>query len=166
MHSGTIQRTTYGNGLRRLMAVAVLVGFLPVATSACFGKFELTRKVYAYNQDVSEDKWVQWVAFLGLSIFPVYFFATLIDVLLGNSFEFWTGENPILAHGPNGEVAVARVVTPGVVDLTITDADGRVRSLTLVAEGDGAVARDGAGNEIARLRDARELRALAAAPRL
>jgi hypothetical protein len=153
MHSRTRTRKKSGIWFRRLVAVGVIGGFLPLASSACFGKFELTRKVYKYNQDFSEDKWIQWCAFLGLSIFPVYFFATLIDALLGNSFEFWTGENPIIAYGPNGELAVATAVEPGVVDVTITDADGRVRSLTLVAEGDDAVARDADGNVLARMRD-------------
>ena len=152
--------TSVKRGFRRLIAAASIVAFLPLAAGGCFGKFELTRKVYKFNEDVSQDKWIRWFVFLGLSILP-YPIATFIDALCGNSFEFWTGSNPLIAslatprvaYGPNGEVAIARVVGSGVVEIEVTEADGTVHALTLVAEADGASARDAEGNLIARVRD-------------
>jgi hypothetical protein len=101
--------------LRVVVALAVMTGFLPLATAGCFGNFALTRKVYDYNKDVSSDKWVRWLVFLILNVIPVYGFATMFDALFANSIEFWTGENPVTAdagtqrvvQGPNGEVGRA-----------------------------------------------------------
>ena len=146
-------RSRIVRGLRRAVAVLAIGAFLPLSTAACFGKFELTRKVYSFNQDVSENKWAQWFAFLGLSIFPVYLLAGLMDVLLGNSFEFWTGDNPLLAYGPNGEVLTATPLGPGLLALELREADGAVRRVTLRAEGDSAVALDADENVLARVRD-------------
>ena len=72
-----------------LSAAAVL------GTSACFGSFNLTRKLYAFNKDVSKDKFVRELVFLGLTIVPIYQIAGFIDVVVANTVEFWTGTNPI-----------------------------------------------------------------------
>jgi hypothetical protein len=76
--------------LRKLVAIALLAGFVPL-TSACFGSFNLTRKLIGFNRSVSPNKWIQWFVFLGLNIIPVYPFASLGDVFFANSVEFWTG---------------------------------------------------------------------------
>lgn len=97
-----------------VLAVAA-VGVL--GSSACIGSFNLTRKVYAFNKSVSEDKWVQEVVFLAFGIVPVYSIAAGIDALILNSIEFWTGENPVAlarrVEQEDGRVLVQRgIVTP------------------------------------------------------
>jgi hypothetical protein len=139
--------------LRRAIAVIVVCGFLPLATTGCFGNFSLTRKVYDYNKEVSPDKWVRWLVFLVLNVIPVYGFATIFDALFANSLEFWTGENPVAAapgaerivRGPHGEVARATLLAPGIADLDVVDRNGRTYALRLVRE-EGTIAayeRDG-----------------------
>ena len=81
--------------LRRLPAVLILIGFVPVATTACFGKFQLTRNIYKFNTEVSPDKWTQWGVFLVLSI--SYGLAFAVDTLFANTREFWSGQNPVSA---------------------------------------------------------------------
>jgi hypothetical protein len=70
-----------------------------VGTSGCFGSFNLTRKLYGFNKDVSKDKFVRELVFLGLNVVPIYGIAGAIDALVANTVEFWTGENPISMTG-------------------------------------------------------------------
>lgn len=75
----------------------VVLGFATlglVGSTGCFGSFQATRKLYNFNKGVG-DKWVQEVVFLAFSILPIYSIAALGDVVIFNSVEFWTGENPM-----------------------------------------------------------------------
>lgn len=97
-----------------LLAVAA-VGVL--SASGCFGSFNLTRKVWTFNKTVSEDKWVQELVFLAFAVIPVYSIAGLLDAVIINSVEFWTGENPVslakTTTTPDGREFVQRgTVTP------------------------------------------------------
>jgi hypothetical protein len=140
---------------RKGVAVAVLLGFLPL-TSACFGSFNLTRKAYQFNKSVSPDKWVRWLVFLVMS--PIYPLAGLVDVLFANSVEFWSGSNPITAKlepqtvvGPNGEVASLIPVENG-ARIVVTEPSGAVHSMTLLREAPGVVAAyDAEGTLVRRL---------------
>ncbi len=84
---------------RRVRGWAALLaaGALLCSATGCFGSFGLTRRVYAFNNDVHEHKWVQEGVFLGLNfpLLPVYAFACLFDSVFFNSVEFWTGETLI-----------------------------------------------------------------------
>lgn len=79
---------------RKKRAIPVLL-FLAFATSACFGSFALTSKLYNWNAS-HDDRWVRQGAFLVTGVLlPVYGIAALADAVLFNSIEFWTGENPV-----------------------------------------------------------------------
>jgi len=79
---------------RRTAVLAIAaVGLL--GSSACFGSFNLTRKVWTFNKNVSPDKFVQELVFLAFAAIPVYSIAAGLDALIINSIEFWTGENPV-----------------------------------------------------------------------
>jgi len=80
-------------------AVVLSLTAATVFTSGCFGSFNLTRKLYGFNKDVSKDKFVRELVFLGLNIVPVYGVAGFIDAVVANTVEFWTGENPISMTG-------------------------------------------------------------------
>jgi hypothetical protein len=141
---------------RHATAVAVLLGFVPLA-GGCFGSFGLTRKVYAFNKSLTPDKWLRWLAFLGMNLIPVYPFATLVDVFFANAWEFWAGTNPVTALqpqtlvGPNGEVASLIPVENG-ARIVVTEASGAVHATTLLREGAGVVAAyDDDGRLVGRL---------------
>ena len=141
----------------RSVAIAVLLAFLPLA-SACFGSFNLTRKVYQFNKSISPDKWLRWLTFLALNIMPVYPFASLVDVFFANAWEFWAGSNPITARlepqtviGPNGEVASLVPIENG-ARIVITEPSGAVHTATLLREAPGVVAAyDAEGRLVQRL---------------
>ncbi len=145
---------------RRYVVPIVLAAFIPMATVGCFGKFQLVKKVYKYNQDISPDKWMQWIAFVVMSV-PVYGLTLAVDTVFANSMEFWTGENPIaaqsgvrrVAQGANGELAIATFRAAGIVDLELVEADGTAHALTLVREDAAVAAYDADGKLLGRVGD-------------
>lgn len=72
----------------------VLVAAVGVFSTGCFGKFQLTRKVYEINQAIDE-KYVRSAATWIFVIVQVYTVAALLDFIVFNVIEFWTGENPV-----------------------------------------------------------------------
>jgi hypothetical protein len=72
----------------------VLVAAVGALSSGCFGNFQLTRKVYDMNKSIDE-KYVRSAATWIFVIVPVYGFAALLDLVVFNVIEFWTGENPV-----------------------------------------------------------------------
>ena len=148
-----------GRTLRKLVAAAVIGGFVPVATAGCFGTFQLTRKVYQYNKEIDDDKWVQWLMFLVLNFIPVYGFATLFDAIFANSVEFWTGDNPVTAAADHerivsdssGATVSTRSRETGVMDLQVVDRDGTSHFLRLVREDESVAAYDRDGRFLMRV---------------
>lgn len=76
----------------RVIAALVAAGLL---SSGCYGPFTLTRKVYNWNGNVSQDKWAVEVLFLLLNVpfLSVYGLAITADAIFFNSVVFWTGNN-------------------------------------------------------------------------
>jgi hypothetical protein len=148
---------SYRAAWQRGVAAAVLLAFVPLA-SACFGSFNLTRKVYQFNKSISPDKWIRWLTFLALNVLPVYPFATLVDACFANAWEFWAGRNPITARleprtlvGPNGEVASLVPIENG-ARIVVTEPSGKVHTATLLREAPGVVAAyDAEGRLVQRL---------------
>ncbi|MEN8182986.1 MAG: DUF3332 family protein [Myxococcota bacterium] len=145
--------------MRRSLGALLIGVFLPISTVGCFGKFQLTRTVYDWNQRFDENKWIRWFAFLGLAIFP-YPTSLLIDMLFANTVEFWTGENPITAagvprvfQGENGEVATFVMREDGSLDITVVGADGPPTSFVLVREPQALSAWDADGRLLGRVSD-------------
>lgn len=93
--------------MNRRKFVGASVSILAVQ-SACWGGFNLTRKLYRWNAGMG-DKWINWLIFLLLTIVPVYAVCVLVDLLVLNSIEFWSGSNPVRASLEGGPVHVARI---------------------------------------------------------
>ncbi len=144
----------------RAVATVLLAAMIPFST-ACFGSFNLTRQLYKFNREVSNDKWIRWIVFLGMAVFPVYAAGFVVDGLFGNSVEFWGGRSPFaMAPGTTREIAgtdgsVLRVTTleAGVVRLELRDAAGTTHRLHVTQEGDGLVATDADGRILGRVSD-------------
>jgi hypothetical protein len=79
-----------------LILVILIVSF---SMTGCYGKFQLTKKVYAWNGQVG-DKFVNSIVMWILYFVPVYGVAGFLDVAVLNVIEFWTGTNP-MAMGPD-----------------------------------------------------------------
>ena len=80
------------------ISVTLLASFLfciSFVQSGCFGQFELTRSVYQWNDGISDSKVLKTLFFWVLNIIPVYGVAGVVDVLILNVIEFWSGDNPM-----------------------------------------------------------------------
>lgn len=94
-------------GLALTLALAIgLTSF-----QGCIGNFVVSRKILNWNQSLS-NKYVNELVFILMFIIPVYEVSFVVDFLVLNSLEFWTGKNP-LAMQP-GEVETKYIAKDGV----------------------------------------------------
>jgi len=90
------------------VSVCALSAFL-IATTGCYGKFQLTRNLYQLNSGV-KDEVARSIVTAVMVIFPVYWFGGLADWIVFNTIEFWTGKNPLtetvfeIKRADNGEI--------------------------------------------------------------
>ena len=96
--------------MRRPHWMAVSLVALACGISGCYGPFYLTRKVWKFNGEVSDNKWVVEVVHLICLALPVYSIAGAADGLIFNSIEFWTGNNPLAQASADGVKATRRIV--------------------------------------------------------
>jgi len=66
--------------------------------SSCIGSFALFNKVKTWNQGIG-NKFVNELVFVAINIVPVYGVVYLADILVINSIEFWSGNNPVASAG-------------------------------------------------------------------
>ena len=78
------------NIILKFMVLAVLATSL----QSCYGKFALTRKLYNVNGQVNNKflrSGLTWVFLIA----PVYGVVGLVDFVVFNTVEFWSGTNPV-----------------------------------------------------------------------
>lgn len=94
--------------LRRLANIGTALALAAsISLTGCWGSFTLTGKLYDWNDGVSGEKFVKWLVFLGLVIIPVYEISLIVDALIFNTVEFYTGSNPVARVERRGNTAVA-----------------------------------------------------------
>lgn len=101
---GKIEKSRRVKMKKKGIAAALALAMGVTSLQGCIGGsngFVVTKKLYGWNQRIS-NKWVNEIVFLIMCIIPVYGVAILVDGIVLNSIEFWTGSNP-LAMKP-GEV--------------------------------------------------------------
>ncbi len=74
-------------------AIALTIAGSLMMTS-CIGSFRLTHKVLEWNDQIG-GKFVNELVFIAFWILPVYELSAMADILVINSIEFWSGNNPI-----------------------------------------------------------------------
>lgn len=99
---------------KKLVVAGVLACFM-MATTACYGPFNLTKNVYHWNSGIKgsgevSDKWMKEFVFFGMIVVPVYMFSALLDGFIFNSIQFWSGDNPVKAADLNREGTTKMVV--------------------------------------------------------
>jgi hypothetical protein len=164
-----MERRTLTHLQRRQLLALGLLGL-----SGCWGSFNLTGRVFDWNGSFG-SKWVSWLVFLAFIILPVYSITLLVDALVINTIEFFSGKNPIQRRADlgNGHHLVLRGEAGGSTlrvehyehdrlvrafqierlaedELRLADADGRVR-LHVSSHRGGARLRDEDGRTIADL---------------
>ncbi len=98
---------------RTILVLMVALLCSSVTFTSCIGSFRLSNKVLSWNKQVSGSKFVNEVVFFCFWVLPVYEITTIADVLVVNSIEFWSGDNPLAeneieksVHGEKGEYLV------------------------------------------------------------
>lgn len=62
---------------------------------SCIGSFTLSSRLLSWNKTVTTNKFLNELVFLGFCILPVYEVSVLADIVVLNSIEFWSGDNPM-----------------------------------------------------------------------
>lgn len=80
----------------KIAVSALLIAGSSLVFTSCIGSFALTNKVMKWNRNIG-PKFVNELVFFAFWILPVYEVTALADVLVINSIEFWSGDNPLTA---------------------------------------------------------------------
>ncbi|MDE5629461.1 MAG: DUF3332 domain-containing protein [Muribaculaceae bacterium] len=75
-------------------ALACVIGVSMLSMQSCIGSFALTSRLMGWNKTVG-NKFLNELVFFAFWVLPVYEVTALADVLVLNSIEFWSGENPM-----------------------------------------------------------------------
>ena len=84
--------------MKKVSKISAVLLCATILFSSCIGSFGLTKKVQNWNESLG-DKWTNELVFAALHIVPVYPFAIFADLIVCNSVEFWTGNNPVASIG-------------------------------------------------------------------
>jgi hypothetical protein len=150
------------NGLSMLVLSMLLI--LSMGTG-CIGNFGLSGEVRKFNLEVSKDRWGREIVFVVLYVIPVYPISGLLDIVVFNSIEFWTGTNPINRSASVTPIAMqewttedgTQVTMQGLpdnsIDVNVVRPDGDTRYFNLMRTDEGVTARDKSGNVIVSTAD-------------
>lgn len=107
--------------------MALLVAVFLFGSTSCIGSFSLTNRLLGWNRNVS-NKFVNELVFFAFWILPVYEVSGLADLLVLNTIEFWSGQNPA------GDVSqVDRVVKASNGDNMLVRSDANGYEITNLA---------------------------------
>lgn len=128
----------------RWVCLGLLVAITPLSMS-CYGRFPLTKAIYRFNGDVTNNKWIHSIILWIFVLLPVYSIAMLGDAIILNLIEFWTGESlevssytrddgsvVTLAPAENGQEAVLTITKDGetlAMQRYVRQTDGSVKVL-------------------------------------
>lgn len=90
--------------MKRIISMILLAAVTMSSLQGCYGKMALTRKVYSVNGQV-QNKFLRSLVTWAFIIVPVYGVSALVDFLLFNTIEFWSGQNPVASGEKNFQYA-------------------------------------------------------------
>lgn len=143
--------------IRRGIVAAALAGFIAPGLAGCYGSFPVTNALYRFNGKVTKHGFVHSIVMLILAFLGVYGITILVDAIIFNLIEFWSGEDfdtAMTFEQPDGSVIVlAPGATPDELVMTVMR-DGEVLEERHFLRGeDGLVAvTDGSGEAIGTVR--------------
>lgn len=115
---------------KKYLSVALIMALAgSMMFTSCIGSFSLTNKLMDWNKTIG-SKFVNELVFVAFWIIPVYEVSALADILVINSIEFWSGENP---------VAQGKKVIEGESGRYLVECDGK--GYTITSETDGSIVR-------------------------
>ena len=80
--------------MKRTVTLFIAVSVAMASLQGCYGSMALTRKIYRVNGQV-QDKYVRSFVTWAFIIVPVYGVSALVDFVVFNTIEFWSGHNPV-----------------------------------------------------------------------
>ena len=127
-----------------------------IMLTGCYGSNACFHKLHKWNGTLG-NKWLNSIVHFILQIFGVYWICLgLVDGLVLNTIEFWTGSNP-LASGDSyfekdaqGNSVAAVKNADGSMSVELTTAEGQKANLTLQRDENVVRALDDEGNLIAQ----------------
>jgi len=137
-------------GIITLLCAAMIV------LTGCYGKNACFNKLHDWNGTLG-DKWINSIVHFVLFYIPVYgIILFLVDGLVLNTIEFWTGSNP-LASGDSyyekdaqGNEIAAVKNADGTMSVEITTAKGEKANLMLQRDENVVRILDTEGNVVAQ----------------
>ena len=118
-------------------------------------------KVRKFNLDFNPGRWERELLFFAFYVIPVYPFSGMIDILIINSIEFWTGTNPIsdepsvtpvssrsFTTDDGTQVTMTRGESEDTLNVELVTTAGQTRNLELVRTPNGVIVKDEQGKEI------------------
>lgn len=128
--------------MKRITAAILAMAIAVASLQGCYGKFGLTKKVYRINGEIG-DKYLRSLVTWVFIIVPVYGVAALVDFVLFNTIEFWSGNNPVAAgekdflYSENGDTFKVHAVKNGdKITYTFNHYRGNTHLDTLAVEWD------------------------------
>jgi hypothetical protein len=83
------------------MMIKIVAGIMSVMMlGGCMGRNALVGKVMKWNLETADSRWGREGVFVGLWITLVYPICAVLDLLIFNSIEFWSGENNLNGKSP------------------------------------------------------------------
>jgi len=87
--------------------LACLFFTLSIGQTGCYGPFRLTKNLHEWNSTVG-DKFINALVFFAFIVIPVYEVAVLVDGIVLNTIEFWTGDNPVAMKDGDKDVQIVK----------------------------------------------------------
>ena len=76
---------------KALVAAVLSLGLF----SSCLGPNRLFNNLNDWNQEATDNRWVNEGIFVVLNVIPVYAVFYVVDIIALNSIEWWGGKNPM-----------------------------------------------------------------------
>ena len=86
--------------LKHAFVATLLAISLGLGGTSCLGPDHTYGQVKQWNAKLTKEDWLNEVVFLALHVIPVYPVALAADVLIFNTIQYWSGNNPINDPGP------------------------------------------------------------------
>jgi len=110
------------------LSVAALFLATTLITTSCVGSFSLFNKLASWNTQATGSKILNELIFIVIS--PAYAVCSVADVLVLNTIEFWTGDNPVASNvgktqqvkGEDGRFYAVKTLSDG-YEITVPEGD-------------------------------------------
>ena len=141
--------------MKKAMLALLCAGM--IVLSGCYGSYGAFHWLHKAIGGISGNKWLNSIVHFFLLIFPVYGICLfLVDGLVLNTVEFWTGSNPLAAgdsyyeKDAQGNSVAAVKNEDGTLSVQFTSAKGETANLTLQRDENVVRALDAEGNLVAQ----------------